>query len=141
MIDKFIKKVKDLKVTIIGETIVDEYKWMKVFGSSPKAKCPSGQVIDVESYQGGAAYINRIVKNFCEDVEFITGDPITKTRYVEDAFQTKYLEIKTDNNKPIRDLDKLEEQLEDRDLIIVADFGHDLIDRSVAEFLSDNYAD
>tara|TARA_R110000824_G_scaffold41627_7_gene123641 strand:- start:875 stop:1765 length:891 start_codon:yes stop_codon:yes gene_type:complete len=136
----FIENISKLKIVIIGETIVDEYHWIELMGSSPKSKCPSGVVLKTESYQGGTAYIHRIIKNFCNNVEFITGDPIVKTRYLEESFNTKYLELKSDDNTPI-DIESFNEVLDDSDLIIIADFGHSLFNRSTAEYLEDLYAD
>ena len=140
LIDKFTESIKDLKVGIIGETIVDEYHWIELMGSSPKSKCPSGKILKSESYQGGAAYIKRIAEKFCNDVVFITGDSIVKTRYVEESFNTKYLELKSDDSTPL-DCDSMVAKLEECDVIIVADFGHNLIDKKVANYLRDNYAE
>ena len=140
MHSEFIQKVKNLKIGIIGETIIDEYNWVRLAGSSPKSRCPSGTIIDCEQYKGGAAYIKRIIEKFVDNVVFITGSPITKTRYVEQTFQVKYLELCSGQNDSIN-IDAIDKKFKNCDFIIVADFGHNLIDRVLAEHLSDTYGD
>ena len=140
MYKEFIEKVKKLKIGIIGETIVDDYKWVQLIGTSPKSYCPSSVVVKEEKYDGGAAYVKRIVEQFSNDVVFLTDTSIVKTRYVENHLQTKFLELRDGSNHPI-DIDEIDDAFEDCDVIIVADFGHNLIDKKVANHLSDNYAE
>lgn len=129
IISDFILKVKDLKVAVIGETIIDEFIDVEYEGMSMKSSCPAlklnGEKIDQE---GGASIIANHLKDFVANVELFTntGREIVKTRYVEKYSKQKHIEI---NRFDIDNFNELTLDTNDYDIVIVADFGHGFCDK------------
>ena len=129
-IEAFIRKTSQLKVALVGETIIDEFQFVTYEGHSMKSACPvykfSGRKTEVQ--QGGSSAIAGHLKNFVKKVDVFTntGGEIRKTRYVDNFDQQKHVEInKFDNGKfPVVKIDTKK-----YDLVIVADFGHGYCDR------------
>jgi cytidyltransferase-like protein len=126
----FIEKVANIKVGIIGETILDVFQDVELDGQSPKSYCPSFTTHGEEIHQfGGAAYINRNIRNFCI-TKFITGTGfIIKLRYPDIHSNKKHFEIKTDNISSPTNLQNVCNELKNtHNLVLIADFGHGLFD-------------
>lgn len=126
--EDFFSKVINLKIAVIGETIVDEFIDVEYEGRSMKSSCPALRLNGKkEIQQGGATVIANHLKDFVKDVKLITNTnkEIIKTRYVESYNKQKHIEINKfyiDNFGPI-DIDTSE-----YDIVIVSDFGHKFCD-------------
>lgn len=81
-----IKKVRDLKVLIIGETIIDEYHYCRPMGKSPKDTIISTKYISEESFAGGVLACANHIANFCNNVHLVTclGKLDTKVDFILD---------------------------------------------------------
>ncbi len=129
-VEKFISKCKNLRVAVIGETIIDEFVPVIYEGHSMKAACPvyklSGGQKTVQ--QGGTAAIAGHVKDFVKTVDLITNTKgeIVKTRYVDTFDQKKHVEI---NKFETKGFEEIVIDTRDYDVCIVADFGHGFCDR------------
>lgn len=130
-IKSFEEAVKPLKVCVIGETIVDEFITVKYEGQSMKSFCPVFRLIDEdgenEKQMGGAAAIAGHLSDFVSDVSLITNQEseIVKTRLIDKDDQKKHVEI---NKFDQRNFGKLDVDVSDFDVVIVADFGHGFCD-------------
>jgi bifunctional ADP-heptose synthase (sugar kinase/adenylyltransferase) len=131
LVKSFIDKARDLRVAVVGETIVDEFVEVVYEGHSMKSFCPVFRLIEGSKPQvqaGGAAAIAGHLKDFVRSVELISnGDrEIVKTRYVDASDKKKHVEINQFHKsafKPVSvDTTKY-------DLVIVADFGHGFCDK------------
>ncbi len=95
-INSFIDQVKDLRVLVIGETIIDEFVDVSYEGQSMKSICP---VFKLEGekviQQGGAQAIANHLYDFVKSVEIITNtsNEIVKTRYIDISDKKKHVEI------------------------------------------------
>ncbi len=123
-----------LKILFVGETIIDEYRYV-----TPLAK-PSKEFIlatvearEPEQFLGGvvAASLHGEWKN--TTVVTDDGEPIKKTRFVEDGTARKVFEV---YNKPRLEMGtrrkmaflfKLTQAVNAADAVIVFDFGHGLM--------------
>lgn len=126
-IEQFIEQVKNLRVCIVGETIIDEFIEVKYEGQSMKSFCPVFRYADNdagrEEQQGGAAAIAHHIKDFVANVDLVTNTnrEIVKTRLIDADDKKKHVEInKFDNRK----FGPLSINANDYDVVIVADFGH-----------------
>lgn len=117
-----LKNLKDLKVLVIGETIIDEYCYCKPMGKSSKEPIITTRFIDEEVFAGGVLAGANHIAGFCDRVDLLTGlgsidsredfirqslssnitpkfifedesRTIVKKRYVENAFLRKMFEI------------------------------------------------
>ena len=128
-------RADQLNILFVGETIIDEYRYV-----SPLAK-PSKEFIlatvearEPEQFLGGviAASLHGEWKN--TTVVTDDGEPIKKTRYVEDgtarkvfeAYSKQRLELSEFQRRAFRE--RLIPAVMDADAVVVFDFGHGLID-------------
>lgn len=117
-----IKGLSDLKVLVLGDTIVDEYHYCQPLGKSPKETIVSTRYLSEETFSGGVLAIANHIAAFCDSVHLVTclGSKdskkelietqlassieakfffredtctIVKRRYVEPAFLTKMFQI------------------------------------------------
>ena len=123
------EEIKNLRVLVVGETIVDEFIDVSYEGQSMKSFCPvfkleSGKTIQ----QGGAQAIANHLYDFVKEVKVITNtnNEIVKTRYVDVGDKKKHVEI---NKFEIKNFTSLKVNTGDYDVVIVADFGHGFCDR------------
>ncbi len=62
----------DLKILVIGDTIIDQYTYLKVQGLTSKNRIISGRYLRQETHLGGALAAMRHVRQFCDNVGFIS---------------------------------------------------------------------
>jgi len=67
-INKMIDELKNLKVLVIGETIIDQYFFCDALGKSGKEPVLVLRNIKTEQYLGGAAAISRHLSQFCNKI-------------------------------------------------------------------------
>lgn len=123
-LNNFIKACPELKVAVVGETIVDEFVAVSYEGQSMKSICPVYRLAGEKKVQaGGASAIANHLKNFVGSVELFSnsGDEIVKTRYMDIDDHKKHVEINKFNPVGFPDIHI---DTAHYDLVIVADFGH-----------------
>lgn len=136
-IEEKIKELKNLKVLVIGDTIIDEYHYCEPMGKSAKENLIPVKYINEERFAGGTLATANHVANFCnfvdliscigsekEDEEFIlknlkknisiklfphNGPTIKKRRFVENSFYSKLFEVCFIDDRPINE--KLENDI------------------------------
>jgi cytidyltransferase-like protein len=138
----FLAAASSLRVCLLGETIVDEWVDITVTNLSQKSRCVAGQETARVRQIGATGIIALHLSNFVRQVDCYTngtwGDvpsnvrvtplsesPLVKTRFVDrdsglPLFESKVLDI-PDVSRVLPDFD-------DYDLVLVADFGHGLLD-------------
>jgi len=130
-VSKFCDAVKELKVCVIGETIIDRFIEVKYEGQSMKSFCPvfryahsDGRSMEQE---GGAKAIANHLRDFVASVELISNrdKEIVKTRLIDADDAKKHVEI---NKFDRRNFDKVKIDASKYDVVIVADFGHGFCD-------------
>jgi len=124
LIDDFCNKVKDLRILVIGETIVDQFIAVEYEGQSMKSACSSLKLNGkVEIQKGGASIIAEHLLDFVKEVKLISNsnNEIIKTRYVETYNRQVHVEI---NKFEIDNFPEININTSDFDIVIVSDFGH-----------------
>ena len=71
-INKMINDFKDVKVLIIGETIIDEYTFCEVLGKSGKEPVLVFKDFGKEQYLGGVLAIARHLNSFCKSISVVS---------------------------------------------------------------------
>lgn len=66
-----IDKVKDMRVLIVGDAIIDEYQYVSPLGKSPKENMIATQYQDKEIFAGGVFAAANHVAEFCRSVELV----------------------------------------------------------------------
>jgi bifunctional ADP-heptose synthase (sugar kinase/adenylyltransferase) len=127
----FCEAVKDFKVCVIGETIIDKFIEVKYEGQSMKSFCPVFRYAHSEGesfeQEGGAKAIANHLSDFVSRVDLVTNrdKEIVKTRLIDADDGKKHVEI---NKFDRRNFGSVRPEAEDYDVVIVADFGHGFCD-------------
>lgn len=82
-----INMMEDVKVTVIGDTIIDEYHFLEPYGLASKSVVPSTRFIDYERHSGGSLAISNHICNFTNNVELITdfGESKNIKRHIKES--------------------------------------------------------
>lgn len=163
LLDK-LEELRQTRVMIVGDAIIDEYQYVEPLGQSGKGLHMTALCKTSEQFLGGSLIIANHVAEFADDVTLITSmDPkhpmlkslspkvkrvivpsketLTKKRYVmrDGETLTKLFETYSMNSLPNESeaLKKLiQEEAQDRDLALICDFGNGLISPDLADELS-----
>ena len=98
-IEKFIKKIQQQKIIVIGDIMLDQFIWGKVNRISPEAPVPVVHVTHESAYPGGAANVARNLADFGTHVTMssvlgndVNGDKLIrllkKSRIASDGIST-----------------------------------------------------
>lgn len=114
-----LEAVRDLKVLLIGDAIIDEYVYVTPLGKSTKDTMISVKYNRKETFRGGVWATAEHVRQFCDKVDVWTGPTLTTNRrYIEEAYMRKLFVVH--ESKPM-ETTWMEGTY---DLCIVNDFGH-----------------
>ncbi|MEO9901131.1 PfkB family carbohydrate kinase [Nisaea sp.] len=67
-----VDSIKDMKVLLIGDTILDEYQYVSPSGQPSKENIMSTRYQDIEIFAGGVIAAANHVASFCKQVDIIT---------------------------------------------------------------------
>jgi rfaE bifunctional protein nucleotidyltransferase chain/domain len=125
-----LERVKDYKVLLVGDAIIDEYQYVLPMGKTPKENMIATRYQDREIFAGGVFAAANHVASFCKEVEIITclgdvnshedlirqslkpnvrlnvvsrqGAPTTlKRRFVDPSYMRKLFEVYFMNDEPL----------------------------------------
>ena len=134
-ISSVFKKFEDLKVLVLGETIIDEYNFCESLGKSGKEPVLVLKDLYSEKYLGGAAAIANNVSEFCKHITLVSNigensqeesfinkklnkkikkfflkkknsPTIIKKRYLDEINKTKVLGVYSINDEPLNSSDE-----------------------------------
>jgi rfaE bifunctional protein nucleotidyltransferase chain/domain len=71
-ITALIDKVRNYRVVLVGDAIIDEYQYALPMGKPPKESVIAARLQDVELFAGGVFAAANHVASFCAEVEIIT---------------------------------------------------------------------
>jgi len=132
MIDsKNIQQHKKLKILLIGDSCIDEYRIGTVDRLSPEAPVPVVKIIKHFSTPGMAANVKINLEKLGIDVDFITNDEdIIKMRFIDERSSQHLLRVDTEPN--IKPWDgKISTSLDDYDAIVISDYNKGFLTYSV----------
>jgi len=128
----YINRISEVKVLIIGETIIDEYQYGNSLGKSGKSPVVAFNIGVKERYEGGVLAEYNHLRTFTDKVDIITDRTIVKRRYVEGGqklFETYKFESPTMSETEL--CATIEASARKYDVILVSDFGHGMITKAV----------
>jgi cytidyltransferase-like protein len=139
---QFIAQAAALRVCVVGETIVDEWVDVALTNLSTQSRCVAGVETARVRQIGGAGIIARHLANFVKEVRCFSNAPagecppnlrhtpladgeLVETRFVDadtgrPVFKTRSMSLADVRHDRLPPLD-------DYDLVLVADFGHGLL--------------
>jgi len=170
---EMVESFRSLRVLVIGDTIVDQYAYLKVQGLTSKNRMISGRFLGQDTHLGGALAVARHAKEFSDHVRFVSllgGEPwvtelinkslspsedatvrdpefttIVKKRYVEPLqkgneisklFSINYLNETSPSESTLKRLSEtLRAELKICDLVLLADFGHGMMQEELRQIV------
>lgn len=134
-IAKAFDKAKTLKVVFVGETIIDEYRYVAPLGKPSKEFILAVADQGLEKFEGGVVAAARHAEKICQSA-YVTQPEgeIKKTRFIGKDFGQKLFEVysiptlvlSADARRDFRF--ELDAAIHESDVAVVVDFGHGLID-------------
>jgi len=129
MID--LDRVKNFRALLVGDAIMDEYRYVRVVGKAVKESALSVVYERDEAFRGGVWAASMHTLGFCDHVDVLTGDKVMwNRRHVESTYLRKLIvehELR-ENEKAVQDYD-----IRDYDVVIVTDFGHGAMTKALIE--------
>jgi cytidyltransferase-like protein len=142
----FLAGASQLRVCVIGETIIDEWVDVRLTNLSQKSRCVAGLETARCRQVGGAGAVALHLATFVTQVDCYTNAPpepwpanvratavaddqLVKTRFVDRDTGFRLFESKSADLQRIRH-DALPD-FDDYDVVLIADFGHGLVDPAV----------
>lgn len=122
-IPEWLEQMAALKVLFIGETIIDEYRYVRPLGMPPKEYIVAVEALGAEEFQGGVAAAAAHCAEFCA-VEVFSWQRVRKTRFVDDTTHRKLFEVFAPEDSPSR---RGLPNLAAYDAVVVTDFGHGML--------------
>jgi rfaE bifunctional protein nucleotidyltransferase chain/domain len=68
----YLKGARDLKILLVGETIIDEYEYCETMGKSGKEPILAARHLRTERFAGGAIAAANHLASFCDNVDLLT---------------------------------------------------------------------
>lgn len=144
-------RADELRIAFVGETIVDEYRYVSPLGK-PAKECiiATVETRQSEEFAGGVKAASRQAEWPRSTVLTHDQAVIRKTRFVDPAFTRKLFEVYSDREVELNVQQRakfalaLEEAVASHDVVVALDFGHGLIGKiergilSQAKFLAVN---
>lgn len=83
---ELIDRAQKLKVLVVGDTIIDEYRYVTPMGKSPKENMIATRFDSVETFAGGAVATANHVAGLCGEVHLLTsiGDDDDEIQFIND---------------------------------------------------------
>lgn len=140
-IERAIENLRGLRVLVVGEPILDIYRFVQPEGISSKSPSISARYLHEEIYRGGSLAIGAHLKDFCKKVTIQHHNhTCEKIRYISGTQRifevTKIQDDWWQFHNPEFFIDKVMEQSRNSDVVILADFGHGLFEGPVLKELS-----
>jgi len=84
-LEKEFKKLKNQKVVVLGEAIIDEYTYCEALGKSGKEPILNFKEINTEKFLGGSLAIANHLSTFCKEVKLISfiGDDLKHLKFIK----------------------------------------------------------
>lgn len=137
--EQAIGRLEKLNVLVVGEPIIDIYRFCRPEGISSKSPTISARFEYEEHYQGGSIAIANHLEDFCEVIaDRNTGNAPTKIRYVSTDKSQRVFEV-THINEDAWDHDLIADcVLKNKpDVVVAADFGHGLFEGKVLKAMEE----
>ena len=129
-INKIINTFKDLKVLVVGETIIDQYFFCEAMGKSGKEPVLALRDLTMEQYPGGAAAIARHLSDFCKSVTLLSmlGEKAEYKNYIKKSVPKNiFFDFVYKKNSPTIVKKRFVEQVNKRKVLGVYNLNDDML--------------
>ena len=127
--------VKDLRVLMVGDAIMDEYVYVRTIGKAVKENALSSIRGKTEVFKGGVWAAAAHARNFCAQVDVYSGPNVMwNSRLVDEVYLRKlFVTHEMRENADVLQMDDYAglPNVGNYDLVIVTDFGHGLMNKNL----------
>lgn len=134
LIAQAFERADRLKIAFVGETIIDEYRYVSPLGKPVKECClATVETTTCDVFEGGVIAAAKHADWRNAHVVTNAHAAIRKTRFVDAAFNRKLFEVYSDRDVELIASQRakfqiaLQEEIDAADVVVVLDFGHGLI--------------
>ena len=118
-----IDAVKNFKVLLVGDAIIDEYRYVTPLGKSIKEPVISVRLERIERFRGGVWAAASHLIDLCKIVETQSGpDEMLNTRFVDQTHMRKLFTVH--EQRPNNRIEQTRLEIGAYDVVIITDFGH-----------------
>ena len=165
-LEKEFKNIKSKRILLIGETILDEFTYVKSLGKSRKNNLISTRYMKNEIQHGGALFILKNLNEYFNNIDYLSfctqenykfikkihkkvvpifckdDQIVKKKRFVDFYNLNKIFQLNTNDqleineNNYISAKNKINKIKKKYDAIVICDFGHGLINGDFLKFLN-----
>jgi rfaE bifunctional protein nucleotidyltransferase chain/domain len=135
-------KADQLKISFVGEVIIDEYRYVQGIGRASKEMMLASVEVGSERFEGGSIAASKHAE-WAKAEWMATGENIKKTRYVDKDFNRKLFDVYSAKKVVLSELRRkqfrkhLADVAKFSDVVVVMDFGHGLIGKAERNILTD----
>lgn len=88
---RYLQGAKDLRVLLVGETIIDEYEYCETMGKSGKEPILAARHLRTERFAGGSVAVANHLASFCDHVDLLTflGATNSHEQFIRSALNPK----------------------------------------------------
>ncbi len=85
-----LKELKDVRALVIGDTIIDEYHYVKPMGKTPKSNTIAAHFLSEENFAGGILASANHIAGFCGHVHLVTclGSKNDRVEFIQSHLKT-----------------------------------------------------
>jgi sugar/nucleoside kinase (ribokinase family) len=129
-------KIKDYRVLVVGDAILDEYRYAVPIGKSIKEPVISTRFERSEVFHGGAWAAAKHLTELCKQVDVHIGARVMhNTFYIDPTYGRKLFTVH--ESRDTEDI-PMQPDYAAYDLVIVTDFGHGAMTRELIASISKN---
>ena len=132
MID--LEKVRNFRVLLVGDAIMDEYVYVRTIGKAIKENALSSILERREVFKGGVWAAAEHTRGFCAHVDVMRGEKVMWNSRLVDSIYLRKLFVTHELRE--HDEDSHRYDIGSYDLVIVCDFGHGTLTKELIERVS-----
>ena len=129
-ISSVLDQLKNLKVLVIGETIIDQYVFCEALGKSGKEPVLALRELETQNYLGGSLAIARHLSDFCSQVSVLSflGEDEEHRSFIENNIEENIsLNFLTKSNSPTILKRRFVDSIDQKKILGVYSINDDLI--------------
>jgi rfaE bifunctional protein kinase chain/domain len=141
-INSKLDEIRDLKVLVIGETIIDQYVFCEALGKSGKEPVLALRDLETQNYLGGSLAIARHLSDFCNEVSVLSflGEEGKYKSFIEENIEKNiYLNFLTKSNSPTILKRRFVDNVDRKKILGVYSINDDLITKDEEDLFIESF--
>ena len=141
-INSKLDEIQDLKVLVIGETIIDQYVFCEALGKSGKEPVLALRDLETQNYLGGSLAIARHLSDFCKEVSVLSflGEEGTYKSFIKENIEKNiHVNFLTKSNSPTILKRRFVDNIDRKKILGVYSINDDLITKDEEDLFIESF--